>query len=103
MGKTSVKTAWSPRFLRRDWGNSAWRNSTYELVCNSMRLGGAMISLIFPKLILLSVARDGIYYSRIGRARPQTRTAKPLFSFNDTKQAPRFSGNLPKPNLYCRN
>src|SRR5579862_6875665 len=60
MGNTSVKTAWSPKFRRLPCGISACRNSLYELVCNSMRFGGAMISLIFPKLIL-SVDRDGIW------------------------------------------
>src|SRR5258708_3153695 len=60
MGNTSVKTACKPRFLRLDAGISACRNSLYELVCNSMRFGGAMISLILPKLIL-SIARDGIW------------------------------------------
>src|SRR5947207_10691879 len=59
MGNTSVKTACNPRFLRLDGGWSACKNSRYELVCNSIRLGGAMISLILPKLIR-SVTRDGI-------------------------------------------
>src|SRR5262245_60678470 len=66
MGKTSVNTACSPRFLRRDCGTSACRNSLYELVCNSIRLGGAMISLILPKLIR-SVTRDGILTFDDGR------------------------------------
>src|ERR1700749_1875501 len=61
MGNTSVKTACNPRFLRLDWGISACRNSRYELVCNSMRFGGAMISLILPKLIRSAVARDGMF------------------------------------------
>src|SRR2546426_6687564 len=60
MGNTSVKTAWSPRFFRREGGWSACKNSRYELVCNSIKFGGGMISLILPKLIL-SVARDGIF------------------------------------------
>ena len=60
MGKTSVKTAWSPKFLRLEGAISAWRNSLYELVCNSIKFGGAMISLIFPKL-MRSVTRDGIW------------------------------------------
>ena len=38
----------------------------YELVCNSMRFGGAMISLILPKLIR-SMARDGIWTLSFGR------------------------------------
>ena len=38
---------------------SVCKNSMYELVCNSIKLGGATISLILPKLIR-SVARDGI-------------------------------------------
>src|SRR5437763_16728497 len=59
MGNTSRKTACKPMFLRRLGATSACRNSLYEVVCNSIRLGGAMISLILPKLIL-SVARDGI-------------------------------------------
>src|SRR5262245_33613329 len=66
MGNTSVNTACNPRFFRRDCGTSAWRNSLYELVCNSIRLGGAMISLILPKLIL-SVTRDGILTFDDGR------------------------------------
>jgi hypothetical protein len=49
MGKTSVKTACNPVFFRRDGGESVWRNSRYELVCSSMRLGGAITSLILPK------------------------------------------------------
>src|SRR5579862_5801744 len=61
MGKTSVKTACKPRFFRLEGATSAWRNSLYELVCNSIRFGGAIISLIFPKL-MRSVARDGIWY-----------------------------------------
>src|SRR6185312_7892724 len=62
MGNTSVKTACSPRFLRLDWGISACKNSRYELVCNSMRFGGAMISLFLPKLILsAAIARDGMF------------------------------------------
>src|SRR6266705_754981 len=59
MGKTSLKTAWRPRSLRLVGDASVCRNSMYELVCNSIKLGGAMISLILPKLIR-SVARDGI-------------------------------------------
>src|ERR1700691_2563916 len=66
MGNTSVKTAWSPRFLRLDGAVSAWRNSRYEFVCNSIRFGGAMISLILPKLIR-SVTRDGILTFYIAR------------------------------------
>jgi hypothetical protein len=31
------------------------------LVCNSMRFGGAMISLILPKLIRSAIARDGMF------------------------------------------
>src|SRR6185295_9621935 len=59
MGKTSLKTAWRPKSLRLVGAASVCRNSIYELVCNSIKLGGAMISLILPKLIR-SVARDGI-------------------------------------------
>src|SRR6266496_1131297 len=59
MGKTSLKTAWRPRSLRLVGAASVCRNSMYELVCNSIKLGGAMIFLILPKLIR-SVARDGI-------------------------------------------
>jgi hypothetical protein len=47
-------------FLRLDGATSSCRNSQYELVCNSIKFGGAMISLIFPKLIR-SVTRDGIF------------------------------------------
>src|SRR5664280_475966 len=46
--------------FRLEGDASAWRKSLYELVCNSIRLGGAMISLILPKLIR-SVARVGIW------------------------------------------
>src|SRR5712664_584981 len=60
MGNTSVNTACSPRFFLREGGWSACKNSRYELVCNSIRFGGAIISLILPKLIR-SVARDGIW------------------------------------------
>src|SRR6266536_1834767 len=59
MGKTSRKTDWRPRSLRLVGAASVCKNSMYELVCNSIKLGGAMISLILPKLIR-SVARDGI-------------------------------------------
>src|SRR6266480_4189632 len=62
MGKTSVKTACKPRFFRREGATSAWRNSWYELIWISIRFGGAMTSLIFPKLIR-SAARDGIFTS----------------------------------------
>src|SRR5438477_2504711 len=77
MGKTSVKTACNPRFLRLEGGWSACKNSLYELVCNSIRLGGAMISLIFPKLIL-SIARDGIgtFFQWLGRGAGPLVTAK---------------------------
>src|SRR4249919_3830412 len=68
MGKTSVKTAWRPRFFRLDCGISAWRNSLYEDVCNSIKFGGVMISLILPKLIR-SVARDDIWTFATGRPR----------------------------------
>src|SRR2546422_10367159 len=60
MGKTSVNTACRPVFLRREGDTSNCKNSRYELVCNSIKFGGGMISLILPKLIL-SVARDGIF------------------------------------------
>src|ERR1039457_4678379 len=60
IGNTSVKTACRPRFFRLEGDASAWRKSRYELVCNSIRLGGAMISLILPKLIR-SVTRVGIW------------------------------------------
>src|SRR6185369_14647983 len=59
MGKTSLNTDWRPKSLRLVGAASVCRNSMYELVCNSIKLGGAMISLILPKLIR-SVARDGI-------------------------------------------
>src|SRR5258706_146543 len=60
MGKTSENTDCKPRFLRFVGALSAWRNSRYELVCNSIKFGGAMISLILPKLIRSSVTRDGM-------------------------------------------
>src|SRR5262245_65531561 len=85
MGKTSVNTAWRPRFLRRDWGISACRNSLYELVCNSMRLGGAMISLILPKLTRSAMARDGILTFSHGRPRGGGRPVR-YFLLNDTRQ-----------------
>src|SRR3982074_135889 len=81
MGNTSVKTACNPKFLRLDWATSAWRNSLYELVCNSIRFGGAMISLIFPKL-MRSVTLDGIWtFNNCPAAPPGI-----LFSINDTRQ-----------------
>src|SRR5262245_46451487 len=80
MGKTSVNTACMPRFLRLDCARSAWRNSLYDLVCSSMRFGGAIISLILPKLIR-SVARDGIWtFSAVRFLKPDG------FLFNDTRQ-----------------
>src|SRR5271156_1691889 len=71
MGKTSVNTACNPRFFRLEGAMSAWRNSLYESVCNSIRFGGAMISLIFPKL-MRSVNRDGIWTFYIGWRPPPT-------------------------------
>src|SRR5258707_895302 len=88
MGNTSVKTAWSPRFLRLDCGTSACKNSLYELVCNSMRFGGAMISLILPKLIR-SVTRDDIFTFSL-----PANSAGLLFSINDTRQKRRVHSEL---------
>src|SRR5438105_5176117 len=65
MGNTSRKTACKPMFLRRLGATSNCRNSLYEVVCSSIRLGGAMISLILPKLIR-SCARDGILVLILG-------------------------------------
>jgi hypothetical protein len=66
MGNTSRNTDSSPVCLRRFFGEaSAWRNSAYELVCNSIMFGGLTISLILPKLIR-SVARDGIFNFLLG-------------------------------------
>src|SRR3954447_18734445 len=94
MGNTSVKTACNPRFFRLDWGISAWRNSRYELVCNSIRLGGAMISLILPKLIR-SVTLDGIWDLNQWLATGQHRYSllKRLKA-----SAPHSSANLPNSN-----
>src|SRR5579859_7027046 len=92
MGKTSVKTACKPRFFRLDWAISACRNSLYELVCNSIRFGGAMISLIFPKLIR-SVDRDGIWTF----IRGPVKTAGPSVTAKRQKASPpRSSADLPQ-------
>src|SRR6266478_8388493 len=88
MGNTSVNTACNPRFFRLDAGISACRNSLYELVCNSMRFGGAMISLILPKLIR-SLSRDGILTFSL-----PTNSAGLLFSINDTRQERRVHSEL---------
>src|SRR6266404_2399842 len=84
MGNTSVNTACKPRFLRLDAAISACRNSLYELVCNSMRFGGAMTSLILPKLIR-SIARDGIWTFTLWPATAPSR----LLLLNDRKQVRR--------------
>src|SRR6185369_15234964 len=83
MGKTSLKTDCSPTSLRLVGAASVCKNSMYELVCNSIKLGGAMISLILPKLIR-SVARDGILdlYWMAGH-----KTGR-FFSTLDTRQVP---------------
>src|ERR1700743_909203 len=93
MGNTSVNTACNPRFLRLDCGISACKNSLYELVCNSMRFGGAMISLILPKLIRSAIARDGMFtFSQWTDLRRSVH-----FQLNDTRQERcRFATNLPK-------
>src|SRR5881409_3825107 len=88
MGKTSVKTACKPRFFRLDGATSAWRNSRYELTWISMRFGGAMTSLILPKLIR-STTRDGILTSGYWPAPGRT----VMFALNDT--TPLFPGGLP--------
>src|SRR5437870_9261224 len=80
MGKTSVNTASKPTFLRLEGGTSSCRKSRYELVCNSMRFGGAMISLILPKLIR-SLSRDDILAFSL-----PANSAGLLFSINDTRQ-----------------
>src|SRR5437016_8996743 len=85
MGNTSVKTACRPRFFRLEGGWSACKNSLYELVCNSIRLGGVMISLILPKLIR-SVARDGIWTFNDWLATSPDR----LFFPNNTRQVRRL-------------
>src|SRR5260370_41182743 len=84
MGNSSVNTACNPRFFRLDAGISACKNSLYELVCNSMRFGGAMISLILPKLIR-SIARDGIWTFTHWPATVPSR----LLLLNDKKQVRR--------------
>src|SRR5882672_3619719 len=91
MGNTSVNTACKPRFFRLDCGISAWRNSRYELVCNSIRLGGAMISLILPKLTR-SVALDGIL-----TLITVDRFCLPVRYFSQTTQGKNsvFTANLP--------
>src|SRR5437867_2853847 len=86
MGKTSVKTACKPRFFRLDGATSAWRNSRYELTWISMRFGGAMTSLILPKLIR-SAARDGILTSGYGPAPGRT----VIFALNDHAAVPGLS------------
>src|SRR5258706_12903166 len=92
MGKTSANTACKPRFLRLEGDVSACKKSRYELVCNSMRFGGAMISLILPKFIR-SLARDGILTFNHWLAKRQ-----PLFVFKKRhKASPRSStANLPQ-------
>ena len=92
-GKTSVKTACKPVFLRRDGGESVWRNSLYEFVCNSIRLGGAMTSLILPKWTR-SVGLHGIcnLWSMSGHG-PGF-----LFGRNDERQRSLTSENAPNQN-----
>src|SRR6266496_1842505 len=92
MGKTSLKTAWRPRSLRLVGDASVCRNSMYELVCNSIKLGGTMISLILPKLIR-SVARDGILTFT---GWPATRRTV-LFTTSDTTQ-----DHCVQPDIRCR-
>ena len=87
-----MKTACSPRFFRLEGGTSACRNSLYELVCNSIRFGGAMISLILPKLIR-SVARDGIWTFNEWLATAPDR----WLLLNDTRQGRRVQART------CRN
>jgi hypothetical protein len=53
-----------------------------------MRVGGAMISLILPKLIR-SVARDGIVFSKLAGNPPDRFLIR-----NDRRQAPRGCGKL---------
>src|SRR5260221_10837541 len=55
-----------------------------------MRFGGAMISLILPKLIR-SVARDGIVFFQVC-----WQPARPLGFSKDTRQVPAVAGNLPR-------
>src|SRR5437773_11834726 len=92
MGKTSLKTAWRPRSLRLVGDASVCRNSMYELVCNSIKLRGAMISLNLPKLIR-SVARDGILAFAGWPATSQT----VLFTTSDTTQE-----HCVQPDIRCR-
>src|SRR4051812_8094233 len=62
-------------FLRFEGAISICRNSLYEFVCNSIRFGGAIGSLILPKLIL-SFARDAIFYLFTW----STHTRRPFFT-----------------------
>src|SRR6266511_1368687 len=55
-----------------------------------MRFGGAMISLILPKLIR-SLARDGIVFSRLAGYPPDR-----YLSVTTQGKCPAFAGNLPK-------
>src|SRR5882762_9490499 len=96
MGKTSVNTACRPTFLRLEGDTSSCKNSRYELVCNSIKFGGAMISLILPKLIR-SVARDGIVSSK---GWPGHRT-RPLWFLDALKRAPRTRRGT-RPNLWTQ-
>src|ERR1043166_817831 len=80
MGNTSVNTACRPVFLRRDGAASCCRNSRYEFVCSSIKFGGAMTSLILPKLIR-SVVFDGILTSGSIAG-----LASGSYFYNDTRQ-----------------
>src|SRR5215218_9074752 len=69
-------------FLRFEGDKSICRNSLYEFVCNSIRFGGAMGSLILPKLIL-SFNRDAMVTFSVDR-----RSRAGRFQFKQRKASP---------------
>src|SRR5215831_15043702 len=50
MGKTDLKTPWSPTSSRLSGATSAWRNFSYDCFWMLMRFGMSMIFWIFAKL-----------------------------------------------------
>src|SRR5688572_2480373 len=52
IGKTELKTAWSPVSSRSSGSMFIWRNRSYEFFCTSMRFGIWIAVRIFEKFVL---------------------------------------------------
>src|SRR5262249_2569737 len=92
MGKTDLKTPWSPTSSRLSGATSAWRNFSYDCFWMLMRFGMSMIFWIFAKLfrvrkLFWTVAGIRVSQRRLGLGQVFKRAMPATLSWRSRRHA----------------